>query len=114
MLNLGLTAYNGFALRVWPPPRPCTYGLNAYSHFDPPKDYILPTAKGIMAKTVTIDEIPKNELNEWGYPESPCWHKNRTAYTTDGWEFRGYIDGASRWMRASEDSEYEIEVEGEE
>lgn len=49
--------------------------------------------------TVTIDEVPKDELNGWGYPIAPVWNKKRTAYTTEGWEFRGYIDGASRWMR---------------
>ena len=54
--------------------------------------------------TVTIDEIPKDELNEWGYPIAPLWNKNRTAllksdtFGASGWEFRGFIDGASRWM----------------
>jgi len=77
---------------VTTPSDPITVGLRAYSHSDLPKDYILPTAKGIMAKTVTIDEIPKNELNEWGFPASPMW------------AFRGFTNGASRYERVGGDA----------
>ncbi len=45
-----------------------------------------------MAKTVTIDEIPKTELNEWGFPASPMW------------AFRGFTDGASRYERVGGDA----------
>jgi len=76
---------------VTTPPVSILDGLRAYSHSDLPKDYILPTAKGIMAKTVTIDEIPKTELNEWGFPASPMW------------AFRGFTDGASRYERVGGD-----------